>query len=99
MRDIALKSLGMKLDVVSMDQPVLSTRSEAINKDARCFSGANLCFLGPGLGFTSSRGCRYAIKLREGNNSLLSPLVWAESELFICMQECLYPRDSSANME
>lgn len=98
MRRIALKShLEMKVEVASMDQPVFSIRSEAVNKDAHCFFNANLCFLGPGLGFTSSCGCRYTIEIKGGNHSLLSSLVWAESELLICMQECLYPRDWSAN--
>jgi len=47
MRDVALKSFGMKLEVASMDQPVLSIRPETVNKDAHYFSVTNLYFVGP----------------------------------------------------
>lgn len=77
MRDTALKSVWMKLSVASMDQPVFSIRSETVNKDARCFSNANLCFLGAGLHQFMWLQVRHEI-IKGGNNSLLSLLVWAE---------------------
>lgn len=44
---MALESFRMKLEVASRDQPVLSIKSQAANRNAPWFSNANLCFLGP----------------------------------------------------
>lgn len=90
MKDVALRKWGMKPEMGSIGQPVLSTAGELLVTMLDIFL-ANFCFWGPGLGFpvhmapnNKRKPCLHWLGLKQGS--------W-----FVCSS--VHPRDSSANTQ